>query len=361
VSTPSARCTHTRPSPTTAKAACFFQRDARQRLGLCRTDVPAVVASAVALVRAPRFVDAFDRALAGLARRSRGLSVVAARASPRPSDPRETPFFPVALAATATSGTICVFRSPRAHPPTSLPRTRPLTFSFRSPSFVFLNHSRALYDKRISAEVAGEALGEEYKGYIFKIMGGNDKQGFGMKQGVLTASRVFLLMRQNTSGFQGHGRRKGERRRKACRGCIVSPEIAVLNLMIVKQGDGALPGLTDEEKPRMRGPKRASKVRKLFNLTKDDDVRKYVNTYRREFESATGKKKSKAPKIQRLVTANSLQRKRAERSIKKARIATKQAEETEYRKLIAIRVKEAKERRSESLAKRRASSIAKKA
>jgi hypothetical protein len=79
---------------------------------------PAVVASAVALVRAPRFVDAFDRALVGLARRSRGLSIVAARASPRPSDPRETPFFPVALAATATGGTICVFQSPRAHPPT---------------------------------------------------------------------------------------------------------------------------------------------------------------------------------------------------------------------------------------------------
>ena len=35
---------------------------------------------------------------------------------------------------------------------------------------------------------------QEFKGYIFKIMGGNDKQGFGMKQGVLTASRVFLLM-----------------------------------------------------------------------------------------------------------------------------------------------------------------------
>jgi ribosomal protein S6E (S10) len=45
-------------------------------------------------------------------------------------------------------------------------------------------------------------------------MGGNDKQGFGMKQGVLTQSRVFLLMSQKTSGFQGHGRRKGERRRK---------------------------------------------------------------------------------------------------------------------------------------------------
>lgn len=42
-----------------------------------------------------------------------------------------------------------------------------------------------------------------------------------------------------------------------------------------------LPGLTDEEKPRLRGPKRASKIRKLFNLTKDDDVRKYVNVFRK--------------------------------------------------------------------------------
>ena len=57
-------------------------------------------------------------------------------------------------------------------------------------------------------------LHPQFKGYIFKIMGGNDKQGFGMKQGVLTASRVFLLMTQKTSGFRGIGRRKGERRRK---------------------------------------------------------------------------------------------------------------------------------------------------
>lgn len=48
-----------------------------------------------------------------------------------------------------------------------------------------------------------------------------------------------------------------------------------------RAGEQELPGLTDEEKPRLRGPKRASKIRKLFNLTKDDDVRKYVNTYRK--------------------------------------------------------------------------------
>ncbi len=60
----------------------------------------------------------------------------------------------------------------------------------------------------------------------------------------------------------------GERRRKSVRGCIVSSDLSVLNLVIVKKGEQDLPGLTDEEKPRMRGPKRASKIRKLFNLSK---------------------------------------------------------------------------------------------
>jgi hypothetical protein len=62
----------------------------------------------------------------------------------------------------------------------------------------------------------------------------------------------------------------------------------MLNCFFVVSGDNDLPGLTDTEKPRMRGPKRATKIRKLFNLTKEDDVRKYVNTYRRTFVSATG-------------------------------------------------------------------------
>ena len=37
---------------------------------------------------------------------------------------------------------------------------------------------------------------------------------------------------------------------------------------ITAAGEQELPGLTDEEKPRQRGPKRASKIRKMFNLTK---------------------------------------------------------------------------------------------
>ncbi|KAI4388721.1 hypothetical protein MLD38_001026 [Melastoma candidum] len=212
---------------------------------------------------------------------------------------------------------------------------------------------RAFFDKRISQEVSGDALGDEFKGYVFKIMGGCDKQGFPMKQGVLTPGRVRLLLHRGTPCFRGYGRRNGERRRKSVRGCIVSQDLSVLNLVIVKKGDNELPGLTDTEKPRMRGPKRASKIRKLFNLSKEDDVRKYVNTYRRSFTTKAGKKVSKAPKIQRLVTPLTLQRKRSRIAEKKKRIAKAKSEAAEYQKLLATRLKEQRERRSESLAKKR--------
>ena len=119
---------------------------------------------------------------------------------------------------------------------------------------------------------------------MFKIMGGQDKQGFPMKQGVLTTGRVRVLMKAGDQCFRGHGRRNGERRRKSVRGCIVSQDLSVLNLVIVRKGEAELPGLTDEEKPRQRGPKRASRIRKMFSLTKDDDVRHYVKIYARKIE-----------------------------------------------------------------------------
>jgi hypothetical protein len=34
---------------------------------------------------------------------------------------------------------------------------------------------------QIGQEVPGDSIGDEFKGYIFKITGGNDKQGFPMK------------------------------------------------------------------------------------------------------------------------------------------------------------------------------------
>lgn len=147
----------------------------------------------------------------------------------------------------------------------------------------------------------------------------------------------------------GYNRRNGERRRKAVRGCIVSSDLSTVNLVIVKQGENPIPGLTDREVPRMRGPKRASKIRKLFNLTKDDDVVTYSKAYAREVTSKSGKKHTKAPKIQRLVTPATLQRKRARVALKKAKQDRARTEAQEYHKLLVQRLKEQRERRSESL------------
>lgn len=73
-------------------------------------------------------------------------------------------------------------------------------------------------------------------------MGGQDKQGFPMKQGVLTPGRVRLLMTPGDSCFRGHSRRNGERRRKSVRGCIVSHDLSVLNLVIIKKGESRFRG-----------------------------------------------------------------------------------------------------------------------
>jgi len=206
-----------------------------------------------------------------------------------------------------------------------------------------------LYDRRMAQEVDGAVLGEEFAGYSFRISGGNDKQGFPMRQGVLTTSRVRLLCKKGHKGYRQ--RRDGERKRKSVRGCIVGHDIAVLNLVVTAQGDKPVPGLTDEPVPRRLGPKRASHIRKLFNLTKEDDVRKYVIA--REFTSKTGKKVRKAPKIQRLVTPLTLQRKRARRAAKMNSVLRNKEEAAAYKKLVAQRLAEQKEARRSLISKRR--------
>ena len=130
-------------------------------------------------------------------------------------------------------------------------------------------------------------LGAEWAGYVFRITGGNDKQGFPMKQGILLPQRVRLLLSDGHSCYRP--RRTGERKRKSVRGCIVGPDIAVLSLVLVKQGEQEIPGLTDNVLPKRLGPKRATKIRRFFNLGKEDDVRQYV--VRREVKSTKNPEK----------------------------------------------------------------------
>merc|ERR1719272_2861107 len=168
---------------------------------------------------------------------------------------------------------------------------------------------RPFYEKRISHEVPGDSLGDEFKGYVFRISGGNDKQGFPMKQGVLSNDRVYLLLQKGHSCYRQ--RRKGEK---------------------------DIPGITDATKPRRLGPKRAGKIRALFALDKADDVRKYV--IKRKVEKGEGKKATtKAPKIQRIVTPQRLQRKRAIVARKRNSATRARNLAAAYQKLLAQKAK----------------------
>lgn len=53
---------------------------------------------------------------------------------------------------------------------------------------------RVFYDKRMGMEVPADSIGDEWKGYILRIAGGNDKQGFPMKQGVLSNGKTILYV-----------------------------------------------------------------------------------------------------------------------------------------------------------------------
>jgi len=216
---------------------------------------------------------------------------------------------------------------------------------------------RNFYEKKMGQEVDADFLGDEFKGYVFKITGGNDKQGFPMKMGVMTNTRVRLLMGANTSCYRP--RRSGERKRKSIRGCFVGPDISALHLVIVKKGAAELPDLTDKNIPRRLGPKRASKLRKLFNLSKEDDVRKYV--VRRELPVKEGKKKrTKAPKIQRLVTPRRLQHRRQLRAEIKHRAEKNKTERAAYVQLLAQRNKEAKDKRQQTISQKRSLKLSEK-
>jgi len=173
-------------------------------------------------------------------------------------------------------------------------------------------------------EVEADSLGDEYKGYVFRIQGGFDKDGFAMKQGVFSGNRLKLLLAPGAQGYRA--KRKGERKRKSVRGCIVGPDIKMLSLTVVKKGEKEIPGLTDEIRPRRLGPKRATGIQKLFGIERAENEKALQTTVplikkhaiRRTFTSKKNPqmKRQKAPKIQRLVTETRLRRKRIQKQDK---------------------------------------------
>ena len=217
------------------------------------------------------------------------------------------------------------------------------------------SYSRAFVDKRISHQVQADVLGDDWKGYVFKITGGCDNDGFAMKQGILTTGRVRLLLKQGDSHFTC--KRDGYRKRKSIRGCIVTPTLSVINLVVIKRGETDIKGLTDpeSERPARFFPKRASKIRKLFQLEKKDDVTRYAISRVVKKTSKSGKVRRVriAPKIQRLITPERLQMKRRHQNEIKTRMVASRKQAEEYNALIAIRRKQAAQERAAALQKKR--------
>jgi len=165
-------------------------------------------------------------------------------------------------------------------------------------------------------------------------------------KGILCNHRVRLLFKKGMSCYRE--RRSGCRKRKSVRGCVVGPDLAVMSLVLVKKGADEIPGLTDDNKPRRLGPKRASNIRKLFGLEKKDDVRQFV--VRRQVGD---KKKTKAPKIQRLITPQLLQRKRYFKALTRKRMEAGKEMKAEYQKRVAEYRQEQKEARAAEVAKKK--------
>lgn len=190
-----------------------------------------------------------------------------------------------------------------------------------------------LNDYRLGNEVDGAIFGDEFAGYTFKLTGGSDKDGFPMVPGVLASSRVSLLVKRGAIGFNTFRGYSGERRRKSLRGCILASDISVVNVTVIKTGAKPIEGVTDVSLPRRLGPKRANNIRKLFNLTRDDDVRKFV--VRRKVSKEGKKDRLKAPKIQRLMTPVIRARRASKAKTMLAQVRKSAAERREYLTLIS--------------------------
>merc|ERR1711971_873618 len=120
-------------------------------------------------------------------------------------------------------------------------------------------------------------------------------------------------------------------------------------LRVVKQGDKDIDKVTNADRPNRLGRKRASRIRKTFDLDKKlDDVRKYVihRKIEKKVKNAEGEEKErvyyKAPKIQRLITEKRIRRKKTIKNERVNRWKTTKEQKQKDEKEAADQAKAAK-------------------
>lgn len=179
-----------------------------------------------------------------------------------------------------------------------------------------------LYGKKIHDQFDGILIGQEYEGTIFEIVGGNDYQGVCMVEGKDTTKRIRLLLKKGDVGYRC--RRIGVRRRKTVRGSIVSNEIQVLNLILVKENK-PIEQLTTEFKEKSHLPKKLNKLCDVLGIEHGSNVREHLK------KVLEGQKLPKL-RIVRPITENEIKRRTENKKIREERKIRLLKDKIEYEK-----------------------------
>merc|ERR1712080_214484 len=141
----------------------------------------------------------------------------------------------------------------------------------------------------------GELINPEWKGHKFQITGGCDKDGFPMVQNIYTDKRIRPLLKMGMTGFRC--RKKGLRKRKSVRGCVVSEQTGLLNVKLVETGQNPIPGLTDVTVPCSHWPRRYTKLIKRLGLEDGVTPEEIKNKIKEMVKEQSNGEKVRYPKI----------------------------------------------------------------
>lgn len=187
-----------------------------------------------------------------------------------------------------------------------------------------------VYGKKINEQFDGGALTPEFAGSILQIVGGNDYQGAPMTAAQATTKRIKLLLCKGDVGYRC--RRNGVRRRKTVRGSVVSSEIQVLNVILVKPAEGkTIEGLTDVVKEKTHLPRRDKKLRAMFGVPEGQDTLSYIQKIIKENDENASMPKIKITGVITEEKKQKIAQRKVQRELKKKQlVAEKNEYETKY-------------------------------
>jgi len=183
-----------------------------------------------------------------------------------------------------------------------------------------------LYGKKIGDQFDGAVIAEDFAGCIFQITGGNDHQGVPMVPKQDTIKRIRLLLSKGDVGY--HCKRNGVRKRKTVRGSIVSSDIQVVALILVKVPEGkVIEGLTDVVKNKSHYPKRLSKLQAMFGIPDGVDPNAYIADLVRQNDP-----NAKVPRIKvtGFMKPEEMKRRQEVKALREARREQYKKEKAEY-------------------------------